>query len=63
MAAIQIGVGQVIKGWDEGVLQMQVGEKSRLHMTADYGYGAKGFPRYALASVPSLSLNLTSVMY
>jgi FKBP-type peptidyl-prolyl cis-trans isomerase len=36
----------VIKGWDEGVLQMKVGEKSRLHMTADYGYGAKGFPSY-----------------
>mmetsp|Transcript_18235 Transcript_18235/g.41590 ORF Transcript_18235/g.41590 Transcript_18235/m.41590 type:complete len:87 (+) Transcript_18235:150-410(+) len=37
-----IGVGQVIKGWDEGVLQMSVGERSTLHITSDYGYGASG---------------------
>ncbi|KAH7013119.1 FKBP-type peptidyl-prolyl cis-trans isomerase [Ilyonectria destructans] len=37
-----IGVGQVIKGWDEGVPQMQVGEHATLDMTADYGYGARG---------------------
>jgi peptidylprolyl isomerase len=43
-----IGLGSVIKGWDEGVLQMQKGEKSRLHMTADYGYGAKGFPTWGI---------------
>ncbi|KAM5347893.1 hypothetical protein ACJ41O_007717 [Fusarium nematophilum] len=40
----RIGVGQVIKGWDEGVTQMQVGEKATLDITADYGYGARGFP-------------------
>merc|ERR1719199_403332 len=38
----KIGVGQVIKGWDEGVPQMSVGEKAVLKMTADYGYGAAG---------------------
>lgn len=37
-----IGVGQVIKGWDEGVIQMSLGEKAKLHITADYGYGARG---------------------
>lgn len=37
-----IGVGQVIKGWDEGVKQMSIGERSRLIITADYGYGAAG---------------------
>jgi len=40
----KIGVGTVIKGWDEGVVQMQVGEKATLHITSDYGYGAGGFP-------------------
>jgi FK506-binding protein 1 len=40
----KIGVGQVIKGWDEGVTQMKVGEKATLDITADYGYGARGFP-------------------
>merc|ERR1711959_636957 len=38
----QIGVGQVIKGWDEGVPQMSLGEKATLKMTSDYGYGAAG---------------------
>uniref|UniRef100_A0A7S3WY38 peptidylprolyl isomerase n=1 Tax=Strombidinopsis acuminata TaxID=141414 RepID=A0A7S3WY38_9SPIT len=38
----KIGVGQVIKGWDEGVPTMSVGEKAILTMTADYGYGARG---------------------
>lgn len=37
-----IGKGEVIEGWDEGVLQMSLGEKAELHMTSDYGYGANG---------------------
>ncbi|KAI1054949.1 hypothetical protein LB506_006653 [Fusarium annulatum] len=41
---VTIGVGQVIKGWDEGVTQMQLGEKALLDITPDYGYGARGFP-------------------
>ncbi|UPK97612.1 hypothetical protein LCI18_008547 [Fusarium solani-melongenae] len=41
---VKIGVGQVIQGWDEGVTQMQVGEKATLDITPDYGYGARGFP-------------------
>ncbi|KAL8381515.1 hypothetical protein RB595_005670 [Gaeumannomyces hyphopodioides] len=41
---VEIGVGHVIKGWDEGVTQMKVGEKATLDITADYGYGARGFP-------------------
>jgi len=37
-----IGVGQVIRGWDEGVMQMSLGEKAILKITSDYGYGARG---------------------
>ncbi|KAL7427980.1 hypothetical protein ACHAXM_001079 [Skeletonema potamos] len=37
-----IGIGQVIRGWDEGVMQMSLGEKSMLRITSDYGYGARG---------------------
>ena len=33
---------QVIKGWDEGVAQMSIGEKSLLTCSPDYGYGARG---------------------
>ncbi|KAI0484713.1 fkbp-type peptidyl-prolyl cis-trans isomerase [Xylariaceae sp. FL0804] len=40
---VRIGVGQVIKGWDEGVTQMKVGEKATLDISSDYGYGARGF--------------------
>lgn len=33
---------QVIKGWDEGVIKMSLGEKAKLTITPDYGYGARG---------------------
>ncbi|GAA99646.1 hypothetical protein E5Q_06347 [Mixia osmundae IAM 14324] len=40
----KIGVGQVIKGWDEGVPQLSLGEKAKLICTPDYAYGARGYP-------------------
>ena len=40
----KIGMGQVIRGWDEGVPQLSVGQKAKLTITPDYGYGARGFP-------------------
>ncbi|XP_047078146.1 peptidyl-prolyl cis-trans isomerase FKBP12-like [Lolium rigidum] len=43
-----IGMGSVIKGWDEGVLTMQVGELARITCTPDYGYGASGFPAWGI---------------
>merc|ERR1711936_361050 len=38
----QIGVGQVIKGWEEGVLGMCVGEKRKLIVPPALGYGDQG---------------------
>lgn len=38
----QIGVGQVIKGWDEGVMRMSKGQKAVLNIPSAKGYGRAG---------------------
>jgi FK506-binding protein 1 len=37
-----IGIGQVIKGWDEGVMKMSLGEKAKLSIPSALGYGDRG---------------------
>lgn len=39
-----IGKGRVIRGWDEGVPQLSLGEKAILTISGDYAYGPRGFP-------------------
>jgi len=51
------GVGQVITGWDQGLLGMKLGEVRELLIPANEGYGAAGFPAWGIP--PGGTLNFT----
>ncbi|KAK1762088.1 ppiase fkr-5 [Phialemonium atrogriseum] len=46
--SFKLGGGQVIKGWDEGLLDMCIGEKRTLTVPPSYGYGQR-----AIGSIPA----------
>lgn len=48
----KIGQGNVIKGWDQGVPGMKVGEKRKLTIPPSLGYGARGVPGTIPANSP-----------
>ncbi|TYQ32000.1 FKBP-type peptidyl-prolyl cis-trans isomerase [Pseudanabaena sp. UWO310] len=40
--SFKLGVGQVIKGWDEGLSLMRVGDRYNLIIPPELGYGVRG---------------------
>lgn len=43
--AFQIGVGMVIRGWDDGLVGQKVGSRVLLSIPSEYGYGDRGVPQ------------------
>jgi FKBP-type peptidyl-prolyl cis-trans isomerase len=41
---LTVGIGQVIQGWDQGLIGMKVGEKSKLTIPPEMAYGPAGIP-------------------
>merc|ERR1711915_420335 len=54
----QAGVGQVITGWDRGVLNMQLGEIRQILIPAHEGYGEKGFPAWGIPAGGTLNFEI-----
>uniref|UniRef100_A0A8C5Q8V1 peptidylprolyl isomerase n=1 Tax=Leptobrachium leishanense TaxID=445787 RepID=A0A8C5Q8V1_9ANUR len=42
--SFKVGVGKVIRGWDEALLTMSKGEKAKLEIQPEWAYGKKGQP-------------------
>ncbi|WP_115726885.1 FKBP-type peptidyl-prolyl cis-trans isomerase [Actinomyces culturomici] len=43
--SFQIGVGMVIRGWDDGLVGQKVGSRVLLSIPSEYGYGSRGVPQ------------------
>lgn len=56
-----LGAGEVIKGWDQGVLGMKVGEKRSLEIPASLGYGMHDYGPIPGGSVLMFEVELLKI--
>jgi FK506-binding protein 2 len=56
-----VGKGQVIKGWDEGLLDMCPGEKRKLTIQPDWAYGSRAMGPIPANSVLIFETELVSI--
>ncbi|KAF2110532.1 hypothetical protein BDV96DRAFT_604091 [Lophiotrema nucula] len=56
-----VGQGQVIKGWDQGLLDMCPGEKRKLTIQPDWAYGSRGVGPIPANSVLIFETELVSI--
>lgn len=52
--AFQIGVGMVIRGWDDGLVGQKVGSRVLLSIPSEYGYGDRGVPQAGIGGGDTL---------
>ena len=53
----------VIKGWDESVIDMSIGEIAKIHCSPDYAYGAGGFPAWGIEANSELVFEIEVLSY
>lgn len=52
--SFQIGVGMVIRGWDDGLVGQRVGSRVLLSIPPEYGYGSRGVPQAGIGGGDTL---------
>lgn len=59
--SFKVGSGQVIKGWDQGLLDMCPGEKRKLTIQPEWAYGSRGAGPIPANSVLIFETELVSI--
>jgi len=55
----KVGTGKVIRGWDEALLTMSRGEKAKIIIEPEWGYGSKGYPEVGIPPNSQLIFEVT----